>query len=441
MLNKKNIGLLGLLVAVFAVIAAVKGVGALLALVPMFGTVLGMRGTGSFTTTGQRPENWEDRIIERYGNLAPLTAVLGMLPKGKATDDYKFHWFEEAWPTQRLRINNGPGYVAGDTTLTVYATDSSTPIAGAQSIRAGHILWNERTGEKMYVTTDPGSDTSIAVTRGYGTTSAAAINHQDWLTVLAATHGEGADVPQSIGYDPVEVNNYTQIMRVPIKLTGTALNTNFRTGDEYKNARRRALRDFSIHKEMSYIFGEYKLSTDSNGQRISTTRGIVEHLKAYASSNVITNVGALSESAFDGYMETLFTNTGSGNKLALCGAHVLNVLTQMAKGGKITMRDVPQNESYGMNLTRYITPFGELMIKQHALFSRHPVLTNNMLIVDTEYVKERPFKGDRGTVQVLKDRQSPGVDGKTDEYFQEAGIETQYGESHMYLTGITSFAP
>lgn len=53
--------------------------------------VLGLRGTGSFTVTGQRPENWREKTLQLFPNgTAPLCALLSML-KSEKTDDPKFH--------------------------------------------------------------------------------------------------------------------------------------------------------------------------------------------------------------------------------------------------------------------------------------------------------------------------------------------------------------
>ena len=69
----------------------------------------------------------------------------------------------------------------------------------------------------------------------------------------------------------------------------------------------------------------------------------------------------------------------------------------------------------------------------------HPVLRYNALIVDTKHIKERILKG--RDLSFKKNRQTPGDDMVADEFLIESGIETSFAESHMYLTGITSFAP
>lgn len=402
--------------------------------------ILGMRGSGDFGVDGERAESWDEKIIWLYPNIAKLTAMLSMLPKRKAVTDARFHYYEEDLPIQRLRINNGAGYASGVTTLTVDTENTSTPVAGALQVRKGIVLWNERSGERMYVVDDPVADTQIQVIRGFGSTAAAAINDNDWLTIIGSAHGEGNDVPTAVGYNPTHIENLTQIFRNSWTLSGSAITTEFRTGDVYKNARRRASVDYLTQQEMAFLFGEYKETTDPvSGLPLTQTRGIVSHINSYASDNIISSVGALSESAWDGYLEQISPYGMFENKIALCGSGALKVLTDMAKGGNIRMESHPKSETYGMAIKKYVTSFGDLNIAQHPLFSRHPVLKYNILIVDSEFVAEAPKKG-RDT-KVLKDRQGNGVDGKTDEFMCEKGIQVKNAKAHFYMTGITSFAP
>ncbi len=402
--------------------------------------ILGMRGTGDFGATGQRAESWEEKILWKNGDTAKLTTLLAMLPKHKAVTDKKYHWFEEDLPSQRLRINNGAGYVAGDTLMTVDTESATNGIAGAFQIRKGQILWNERSGERMYVSDDPVSDTQIQVTRGFGTTAAAAVVDNDWLTTLGTTHAEYADTPTSVGYTPEEVNNITQIFRESWTMSGTAIETEFRTGDEYKNARRRAGRDYALKCEWAFLLGEYLNTTDPvSGLPLTQTRGIIPHIAQYAPNAVKSAVGALSEAQWDEYLEQLSRDGMFENKIMLAGGTALRVFETMAKAGNIQMRSDPKTETYGMAIRNYMTSFGELKIAEHKLFSQHPVMRQNALIVDTEFIQEVPMKG-RDT-KCLKDRQGNGVDGKTDEFLGEKGLKVKYAKAHMYLTGITSFAP
>lgn len=398
--------------------------------------VLGLRGSGSFTVTGQRPENYREKVLHLFPNgKAPLTALLSML-KAEKTDDAIFHHYEKGISGQRLRINNGAGYTSGNTTFTVDATDAANGITGAYAGRIGTQVLIERTGEIVNLTSDPTSDTSIVVARAFGTTAAAALLDNDWLTIIGNVNEEGGALPSAITFDPTEFNNYCQIFRSPISMTRTAMKTRLRTGDQKKEAKREALEMLSIQKERAFIFGEFKLGTGAKGQPMRATRGIVSHITVNESANVISSIGDMSEATWDSYCEQVF-RYGSNEKIALCGSTALLALASMAKNGGIQMQAVAKDDAYGMDLVKYLTPFGVLFLKSHPLFSEHPVHRQNILIVDPANVKER-YVDD---LQFLTDRGTPGDDGKSDEFLNECGIETNHAKTHMYLKGITGFAP
>jgi hypothetical protein len=356
--------------------------------------------------------------------------------KSEKTDDPIFHWFEKGLPGQRLRINNGAGYADDATSFVVDTTDEANGIIGSKAVRKGMTVLVERTGEILYVSADPTTDTGFDATRAFGETAAAALVDDDWLLIVGTVHEEGGAYPTAVGFDPSEHSNYTQIFRSPMFMTRTAMKTRLRTGDQVKQAKREALEMLSIQKERALIFGELKAGTGTKGQPMRSTRGLIRHITNGASGNIIDVGGALSESEWDGYMEQLF-RYGSTEKLALCGSTALMVLATMAKKGGIQMQMSNKDETYGMNLVSYLTPFGTLMLKSHPLFNEHPVHRTNMLIVDPANITER-YVDD---IRYLQNRQTAGDDAQGDEYLNEAGLEVWHAKTHMYLKTITSFAP
>src|SRR5439155_12161618 len=81
--------------------------------------VLGLRGSGAFTTD-ERPKNWREMILYLFPNgEAPLTALLSML-KSQPTDDPSFNWWEKRLPGQRLQVNGNQA--SSVTNIVVYGT-------------------------------------------------------------------------------------------------------------------------------------------------------------------------------------------------------------------------------------------------------------------------------------------------------------------------------
>lgn len=387
-------------------------------------TILGLRGTGNFTAD-ERPQNWREMLLYLYPNgEAPLTALLSKIRNSQPTDDPSFNWWQKRLPTQRQSINNVGGYLATDLTLTV--------TSGAKDCVAGSILLVERTGELLRVDADPSIDTSLHVVRGYGSPAAALLNG-DFMTIIGNVHEEGADVPTSRSYSPTRSNNFTQIFRTSLSLTRTAKKTRLRWDNQgpYREARREALSLHSIEMEKAFIWGSALETTGPTGMPERMTGGVLSFITTNkgGSFNV---AGLLDESTLDDLMESVF-RYGSNEKLVLCGSTFIKAITTLGKRNG-TLNVVPQDRTYGMKIVEYITAFGTLMLKNHPLFSQHPVWRQNALVLDVgsnltyRYIDDTMF---------IRNRQAPGVDASKDEFLTEAGLELHFEETHAYIEGVT----
>lgn len=389
--------------------------------------ILGMRGSGSFTVTGQRPQNWREGILRLYPNgMAPLTAIMAMLPS-EPTDDAIFNWFERDLPDERIFINNAAGYSATDTVL---AVDDGSGTGLARTVHRGSVILHESSEEVMWVTQDPTDVNNITVARGMGEVAAGALADDDALYVLTDSYEQGSSLPTAISYDPTPKQNYCQIARVPLSLTRTAMRTRLRTGDSYQTAKLEALELAAMHMEKALVFGQLKTST-VNGKLKMTTKGV----KRWITTNVFTPASnQLTEVLWDGYLRDIF-KYGSPEKVAFCGSTFLNVLNGLTKS-KATMNIVPGEDSYGMKIAYYVTPFGVLYLIMHPLFSIHPLYTQDCLIVDVTKLRYRYIDD----LQFLKHRQDPGDDGRSDEFLVEFGLEFHHEKAHGIVKGVQSYA-
>lgn len=392
--------------------------------------VLGLRGSGNFTTD-ERPKNWREKILELFPNgSAPLTAVLSLL-KNEGTDDPEFNWWEKRLQTQRMATSGAVTNVA-----TVIPVTS-----GAKDCVAGTLLLHEVSGEIVRVTTDPTVDTSIPVVeRSWGAVIGTAFGSGDFLTIIGNVNEEGSNPPTAKSYAPTKLFNYTEIFRTSLYLTRTARRTRLRWDNQgpYREAKREALSIHSIEMEKSAIFGEKVESTGVKGLPMRSSGGILSFLTSNkpAGTNAGWAVGGLlSEDVLDGLLEALF-RYGNNERLVLAGSTWIRAITTLGKrNGTIEM--VPTDTTYGMAITRYLTPFGTLMIKNHPLFSQHPVWRQNALFVDTENVICRPLDD----TMFVKNRQSNGEDASLDEYLTEVGYEWHFEETHGWMTGVTGANP
>jgi hypothetical protein len=140
--------------------------------------------------------------------------------------------------------------------------------------------------------------------------------------------------------------------------------------------------------------------------------------------------GIMTEEQFDDLLITSIFKYGSKQKLAFVGTNVAGHLQQF---GKDRWQPTQVENTYGVNITRYKTFAGDLMVHLHPQFRQVPGMADSMIILDFPYLTYRYLQG-RDT-QLLKDRQSNGEDSKKHEYLTECGLELIQDKVHAHIKG------
>ena len=390
--------------------------------------IQGLRGTGQFTETF-RPRNYRElfTLLEPNGN-SPLNALLSM-GQSESTNDPAFRNFRDELPERRMTVNGAVASTGtGNETITLDAdNENKFAIAGA-------IVVNAATGEVMHVTADT-TGTSLAVTRNVGGTAHAIADNAE-LFIAGFAAQEGADTPTAVSFDAVMVENFCQIFRTSFSVTGTMNSTYLRTGDKQDEARVKALKMHMSDIERAMFFGKKDEDNASSAQPRRFTGGLMTSLTnkwdvGTASSSAINAAdGILTEEEFDlALTETIF-KFGSNSKIAFVGAKVANHLQQF---GKDRWQPTQVEGAYGVNLTRYSTFAGDLMVHLHPQFRQIPGMDTAMVIVDFPYLSYRYLEG-RDT-QLLEGRQNPGADTEVSEYLTECGLELMQDKVHAVIEG------
>lgn len=391
-------------------------------------TIQGLRDTTNFVTD-QRPKNWRETILLLYPNgKAPLTAMTSLM-KSKSTDDAEFNWWEKLKPSQRLALS------ASITNVAVTFTVAS----GARGLGVGHILRMEQTEELVRVSAAPTNDTTITVTRGFGSVAGTAITLGAGVNpnfhVVGTVFEEGSSAPSGINYDPTKRFNYTEIFRNTLEMTRTASKTRLRTGDAVKEAKRECLELHSCEMEKAFIFGNKK-ETTINSKPARMTGGIIEYIDA---GNVATlSGGNLSLALLEDHLEKAF-RFGSSEKMAFLGNRAMLTIQRAVRKNSDYQLMQGQKE-FGMNVSRLVSPFGELVIKTHPLFneitsgSDYAAVDSWMLIVDQTELSYRHV--DDTTFQ--SKLQDNGLDSMQSGYLTEAGLEIHHPTAHYLLKNLSN---
>ena len=386
--------------------------------------IQGLRGTGEFTSDF-RPKNYRElfTLLEPNGN-APLNAMLAM-GSSEPTDDPEYKNFRDELPERKLKVN-GAVASTSTTSVTIDASDDNKfAINGA-------IVVNSETGEVMHVTADT-TATTLTVARNIGGTSHQIADNAD-LFIAGFAAQEGGNSPTAISFDATVSSNFTQIFRTAFAVTNTMQSTYLRTGDKLDEAMTKALKLHMSDIERAMFFGQKHEANGSTAQPTRYTGGLLNSL-----SNVVdittdyasyggNAAGKMTEEGFDSLLISTVFKFGSKQKIAFVGENVANHLQQY---GKDRWQPTAMEGAYGVNLTRYNTFAGDLMVHLHPQFRQIPNMANAMIIVDFPYLVYRHLEG-RDT-QLLENRQAVDADSVKHEYLTECGLELLQDKTHAYI--------
>lgn len=421
---------------------------------------LGMRGTGDWTDSDMRPKNWRETILYLYPNGdAPLTAMLAMMAEEKV-DDAQYYWWTQGLPAQAGAVTGiytdavlSTAYVSsaalGDTLFFKMAE------ATAKYFRAGHQVLLRYTSDytvdvrgKVVGVTKNGASSYISVKllEADDNSTSYDLSNCNYVMVIGNINPEGGAMPDAIAYDPVKYYNYTQIFRTPLSITRTARLTKLRTGDAYKKMKKEALEMHAVEKEKAFIWGIPTENTGDNGKPERTTGGLVYNIIAnggivsdFTTQTTFTDVTWLEsgEEWLDYTLEQVF-RYGGDQRMAFCGSGTILQINKLIKMyGNYELS--PETIAYGIRVMKWVTPFGELLMKRHPLFSYETTNRNSMVVFEPKDLRYRFITDD--TFYGEADKQNTGrgrIDGTDEEYLAECGLEFHHPIKCAYLNGFGS---
>ena len=388
--------------------------------------IQGVRGTAEFTSHF-RPKNNRElfTLLEPNGN-APLNALLSF-GSSESTDDPEYKNFRDELPERTLQVN-GAVASTSTTSITVDASDNNKFAVN------GAVIVNSETGEVMRASADT-TGTTLTVVRNIGGTSHQIADNAK-LFVAGFAAAENADVGTAITFDATVASNFTQIFRTAFGVSNTLKSTYLRTGDKEDEAMTKALKLHMSDIERAMFFGKKAEESGSSATPRRYTGGLTTSLTTVIDCNSdIDGDGTMNEAQFDEQLIQTIFKFGSTEKIAFVGYKVASHLQEF---GKNRWRPESVQGTYGVNLTRYSTFAGDLMVHLHPQFRQVPGMDNAMVIVDFPYLKYRHLEG-RDT-SLFENRQGNGVDGVIHEYLTECGLELLQDKTHAYIKNWSSNA-
>ena len=421
---------------------------------------LGMRATLDWVTD-QRPRNWRENILYNYPNgMMPLTGLTALMGS-QSVDDPEFNWWTYNFTTASGAVNGvfttpdlsvayTSGGVAGQT---VYVSISA---ADAARVRIGHQIllryaadWRvDVVGKVTNVTIGSIGVLAVMLLENDDNSPSHDLSDCDNFLVIGNINPEGGVMPDPIALNPAKHYNYTQIFRTSLAITRTARKTKLRTGNDYQKAKREALEMHGIEMELAFWWGIRTERTGDNGKPERTTQGLINFIRTNAPSNCddyTTNSGYAGASWTSGGKEWLenmleqIFRYGGAERLAVCGSGALLGIQRLVESNTTYFIEAIPNV-FGMDVRKWVTPFGTINLKTHPLFSYDATTRNMMVLFEPKdlkyrYVDDTTFYGESGNSHPEGYGQRR-VDGTHEEWLTEAGLEYHNAFKDGILNGV-----
>lgn len=420
---------------------------------------LGLRSTDDFVTDG-RPKHWRAGILRLYPNgSAPLTALTAAM-RSESVDDPEFNWWTKTLPTQRASVTGvytnsdlssayASGGVAGDNLFVKMSADD------LKHFRVGHmVLLRDASNHDVDVvarvtgTFSNGASSFITASLWENDDNSTSndLSDCDTALIMGNANEEGSDIPDAVDYNPVKIYNYTQIWRNSLDLTRTAMKTRLRYGDAYQEAKRQCLELHSIEIEKSLLWSVRRETTGPQGKPLRTTMGLIPMIKTYNSSNVFnyetdsdysgqawTSGG---EEWLDNKLEVVARYADFGDFMCFAGSGALLGINRLAKkNGNYQLMEGAT--IYGIEVTKFRTPFGIINLLTHPLFSYEETNRNMLLLFQPKQFRWRHITD---TMFKKSTQMTSGgytsIDGKKEEFLTEAGMEWGLSEMTAIFNGV-----
>lgn len=357
--------------------------------------------------------------------MCPLFGLTAQFSPAKALA-VEHGYFAKTMVFPNVEINNGGGYNAAATTLTV--VDTSTLVAG-------QLLRVQSTGEQIRVQTIA-SATSITVLRGIGAIAAASIPDASKLYSVGSAFEQASNAPSSRLINTTRIMNYTQIFRNTWALPGTVTATTPVVGGTLVAESKIDCGMFhGADIETAMIFGQ-RSAQQVNNQYLTTMDGVVETVRRYANTDNTNVAGATTNyDQLQTYLNPVFNTQANGRngnrRLAFGGGKARTVINDIGrKSGTYMIVDGATN--FGLQFQTFKTSRGEFKLIEHPMLNSNPDWSGMLLVVDPDNIRVPHLR--------MTSEMQFGMDGKYVQNGQDAVGGTLTTELTMEIINPSSAA-
>jgi hypothetical protein len=329
-------------------------------------TGLALYNTGVFSGT---EEDVSDMITMISPSETPLLDALSQ-PENPASN-VLHEWLEESL---------GPNTVVSSVS---HANTSGTAISVAANLanylQAGMVLKNTVTAEFVQVTAVVGN--TLTISRGFGSTVAATINAGDSFYVVSTAELEGADVARDVSLPRSRKNNYVQIFKKDIIVSGTMQAVSqYGVQNEYDKQMGNRMRELIRDLEKASIIGKSSGNTLGSASAYRTFSGIWDQITTNSTSMAtISSIGQVED-----VIQTAWNQGASDLDLIVCDNIKHRQLSNLQFARTVLANDSTNLQKKIMLLE---TSYGD-----HRVLRSRWMPTNSMLVISSGRIHLVPLQ-------------------------------------------------
>ena len=284
-----------------------------------------------------------------------------------------------------------------------------------------------------------GGNVLITVRRGVGATTPTTppdipTTTKVWHTGEASEDGAGSRT--SFSQNPVVVNNYIEIMRIPYEITDITQAVDIFGENEWQRKARNARRDFARRCERGFINGHMDRKSGTGGQYVWYTGGVDEWIPNDAAHRI--NLGKpLTQTNLNSALVDVFL-TGSEEKLGLCGYGFLGKLGN-AMADKLRYNEGLSND-LGLAVNDFTTSGGGVVHFVPDFEMSQTNMHNEAFFLDINYLKYMYLKGN--DIHINKGKDGKGLQANDEtktkhEIYGVIGLKRTFADSHFQMYGLS----
>lgn len=265
-----------------------------------------------------------------------MTALLDKMGASEPVARDVFSWSIQ----DRTRLSATYTAIANGTTATATLTlDTVASGVNLGYFQPGDVIRVAKTGALGLVAaiSISGGFQTIDITRPDGSSWSTgvlpAVTSGDTIGHVFTAFGEGTNGPAGRVFLPVEDENYTQILKRSMKVTGSEMSNKTLLGDGkawYFEVENILMKELARDREILVMFGQ-----KANSGGVRWTRGIYDWVSTSGVLTTYSSTPGVSEADLQSHIEKLVREGGSSELLVLCGSVFLSRVMNALKDYKI----------------------------------------------------------------------------------------------------------